>query len=114
MDSLPRELQNRIVKRMDIDTRLKCGIRPGKLIVPELLVARLDAVLKRLDDHQIIIESPPYMFKRFHRSSDRKYTWYFASSASNLGDTYCCTWRVDFQLGSSFLSNDHCNWSDEA
>ena len=36
MDTLPRELQLAVVKRMDIDTRRACGIKPCRIRIPEL------------------------------------------------------------------------------
>lgn len=107
-DVLPRELQNRIVKHFDIETRLKCGIRPGKLKVPESFAARLNAVMACED--KTTIESA-YVFKRFHESSDRKYMWYFADH----GITYCM-WRMNCSLDPrrpSFASNDNIEWQQE-
>ena len=109
MDVLPRELQNRIVKEFDIETRLKCGIRPGKLKVPEPLAARLSAVLAFED--KTTIESA-YVFKRFHESSDRKYMWYFADH----GHTFYCMWRMNCSLDPrrpSYSSSDNRDWRED-
>lgn len=46
-DSLPRDLQLRIVSKFDMDARIKCGII-GKLRVPNSLVATLNKVFQKI------------------------------------------------------------------
>ena len=43
MDSLPREIQLEIVKKFDMDTRIKTGII-GKLKVPERVIKLLEDI----------------------------------------------------------------------
>ena len=112
MDELPRELRNRIVRMLDIETRLKCGFPPGKLVVPKPLVAKLLAVLKARESQSTV--ETPYMYKRFHESSDRKYMWYFVEKR------HCgpldCMWRVNpltlDPRQPSFSSSDNSQWHE--
>lgn len=104
MDGLPRDLQLRIIKGFDIETRIACKLW-GKLKVPKELLDKLEAVLKPAGLVEI---SNDQVYKRYFRSSDRLVTWYFVYN--KFYDEY--TWRVFFPLDCRwcFKSKDRVSW----
>lgn len=46
MEELPRELQLRIIKKLDIDTRIRLKIPPCRLKIPESLTVTLENLSK--------------------------------------------------------------------
>lgn len=106
MDCLPRDLQLRIIKEFDIDTRIACGLW-GKLKVPKELQVKLEAVLKPVGAVEI---SNDQVYKRYFRSSDLHVTWYFVYNKAF--DEY--TWRVFFPMDCKwcYKSKDRVSWTE--
>jgi hypothetical protein len=111
MDVLPRELQLKIIKQFDIDTRLKCRVRPGKLRVPDEMVKLMLGVFALRRD-QTLIEGAAF-FKRILYSSDRRYVWYFVDNQASA----VCNWRIMMMprdpTWPAFVSSDNRCWNPE-